>query len=114
MDVMFFPVSWLGVRIGETASSLRLATAQVFSSRPTHSLVARFWPQRKSLTFYLEAASFSPDSISQTLRIRDDHGGFVPTRFNPKTEIEPPWERSGHGRTLHPHIEANDTDGHGL
>jgi len=34
--------------------------------------------------------------------------------LSPKTEIEPQWERSGHGRTLHPQIEANDTDGHGL
>jgi len=34
--------------------------------------------------------------------------------LNPKTEIEPQWERSGHGRTIHPQIEANDTDGHGL
>jgi hypothetical protein len=24
--------------------------------------------------------------------------------------ISPQWERSGHGRTLHPHIEANFTD----
>jgi len=30
--------------------------------------------------------------------------------FKPKTEIEPQWERSGHGRTLHPHIEAKYTD----
>jgi len=30
--------------------------------------------------------------------------------LNSKTEIEPQWERSGHGRTLHPHIEAKYTE----